>query len=98
MTRLVATGLLLWAISPALPAAAQSAVAPLMEEALVQGLHVRVSHRPEGGSVDIGADCTRRSQGPQAFGETTVQVWVAQVRRYRASQKTARAAGSGLEH
>jgi hypothetical protein len=76
MTRLFATGLLLWAISPGLPAAAQSAVAPLMEEPLIEGLYVRVSNRPEGVGVDIGADRARRSQAPQAFGETTVHVWV----------------------
>ena len=76
MTRLLAVGLLLWATSPALPAAAQSAVAPLMEEPLLQGLHVRVFHRPDGVSVDVGTDRGQSSQAVQSFAETNVQVWV----------------------
>ena len=76
MTRVLALGLLLIATSPSLPVAAQSAVAPLIEEPLIEGLHVRVSHGPEGVSVEIGAARGRPSQVPEAFAETNVQVWV----------------------
>lgn len=76
MTRLLAVGLLVVATSPALPVAAQSAVAPLMEEPLVAGLHVRVFNRSNGVSVDVGTDRGQSSQALQSFAETNVQVWV----------------------
>ncbi len=76
MNRLLAVGLLLVAISPSRQVAAQSAVAPLMEEPLVQGLHVRVFSRSDRISVDVATDRRQSSQALQSFAVANVQVWV----------------------
>ena len=77
MTRRLAVGLLLVAISPARPVAAQSAMTPFIDEPLPAGVHVRVSNGPEGMiGVDIGTDRAWRVGAPQSLDGIDVQVWL----------------------
>ena len=76
MTRLLAVGLLVVAMSPARPLAAQSPVAPLIDEPLLAGTRLRVSSQRAGITIDIGTDTAGRPEAPSSLDGVNIQVWV----------------------
>jgi hypothetical protein len=60
----------------ALPVAAQAPAAPLLESTLMEGIRVRVLHRPAGISVDVYTTPRPDSQASSPLSGTVVQAWV----------------------
>ena len=76
MARLLAVGLLLSAIAPATPAAAQADVIRLLDEALAGGVSVRVTQAPGGIGVDVSRGPLSRGETTPPFADMAVQTWV----------------------
>jgi hypothetical protein len=76
MARLLAVGLLLSAIAPAAPAAAQADVIRLLDEPLAGGVSVRVTQAPSGIGVAISRGPLSRGETTPPFADMAVQAWV----------------------
>jgi hypothetical protein len=65
-----------FAAASVLPAAGQAPVAPLLEATLMEGIAVRVSHRPAGIGVEVHTWPRPESQASSPLSEAVVQAWV----------------------
>ena len=65
-----------FAAASALPAGAQAPAAPLLEAALMDGINVRVLHRPAGIGVDVYTAPRPDNQASSPLSGTVVQAWV----------------------